>query len=42
MSVSVLSQALFARFVSREENPFAMRVIAALRNEFGGHPVKTA
>ena len=40
VNVSVLSQALFARFTSREENPFAMRVIAALRNEFGGHAVK--
>ncbi|MBI2767384.1 MAG: decarboxylating 6-phosphogluconate dehydrogenase [Chloroflexi bacterium] len=42
VSAAVLSQALFARFTSREENPFAMRVIAALRNEFGGHAVKAA
>jgi 6-phosphogluconate dehydrogenase len=40
VNVSVLAEALFARFTSREENPFAMRVIAALRNEFGGHAVK--
>jgi len=40
VNVSVLAQALFARFTSREENPFSMRVIAALRNEFGGHAVK--
>ena len=40
VNVSVLSQALFARFTSREENPFSMRVIAALRNEFGGHAVQ--
>ncbi len=40
VNVSVLSQALFARFTSREENPFSMRMIAALRNEFGGHAVK--
>ncbi|MEX0783496.1 MAG: decarboxylating 6-phosphogluconate dehydrogenase [Dehalococcoidia bacterium] len=39
VDVGVLAQSLFARFTSREENPFAMRVIAALRNEFGGHPV---
>ncbi len=36
----VIAQSLFNRFASREENSFAMRVIAALRNEFGGHPVK--
>jgi 6-phosphogluconate dehydrogenase len=36
----VIAQSLFSRFASREENSFAMRVIAALRNEFGGHPVK--
>ncbi len=37
VNVSVLAQALFARFTSREADPFAMRFIAALRNEFGGH-----
>ncbi len=42
VNVQVLAQALFARFTSREENAFAMRMIAALRNEFGGHPVKKA
>ncbi len=41
VDVGVLAHSLFARFTSREENPFAMRVIAALRNEFGGHPVKS-
>ncbi len=41
VNVGVLAQPLFARFTSREENAFSMRVIAALRNEFGGHPVKT-
>jgi 6-phosphogluconate dehydrogenase len=35
----VITEALFARFTSRDENSFAMRVIAALRNEFGGHAV---
>jgi 6-phosphogluconate dehydrogenase len=42
VNVNVLAQSLFARFTSREEDPFSMRVIAALRNEFGGHPVKKA
>ncbi len=40
VNVSVIAQSLFARFTSREEDPFSMRVIAALRNEFGGHAVK--
>ena len=40
VAAGVISQALFARFTSREENSFAMRVIAALRNEFGGHAVQ--
>lgn len=40
VNVAVLAQALFARFTSREGNPFAMRFIAALRNAFGGHAVK--
>jgi len=40
VAAGVIAQSLFNRFTSREENSFAMRVIAALRNEFGGHPVK--
>jgi 6-phosphogluconate dehydrogenase len=36
----VLTLALFARFRSRQEDSFAAKVIAALRNEFGGHAVK--
>ncbi|MEO6044596.1 MAG: phosphogluconate dehydrogenase (NAD(+)-dependent, decarboxylating) [Tepidiformaceae bacterium] len=40
VNVSVLAQALFSRFTSREADPFSMRVIAALRNQFGGHAVK--
>ncbi len=38
---TAIAHSLFARFASREENPFSMRVIAALRNEFGGHAVKS-
>jgi 6-phosphogluconate dehydrogenase len=37
---SVLTLSLFARFASRQEDSFAAKVIAALRNEFGGHAVK--
>ncbi len=32
--------ALFARFASRQDESFSAKVIAALRNEFGGHAVK--
>jgi 6-phosphogluconate dehydrogenase len=38
--VPTIAASLFARFVSRQDNSFAMRVLAALRNEFGGHAVK--
>jgi 6-phosphogluconate dehydrogenase len=31
---------LFARFASRQDESFSAKVIAALRNEFGGHAVK--
>ena len=37
-----IALALFARFRSRQEESFGARVIAALRNEFGGHAVKRA
>ena len=37
----VISAALFARFASRDETNFAAKVAAALRNEFGGHAIKT-
>jgi 6-phosphogluconate dehydrogenase len=35
----VISAALFARFASRQDDSPAMKVIAALRNQFGGHAV---
>ncbi len=37
----VISAALFSRFQSRLPDGFGNRVLAALRREFGGHPVKT-
>jgi 6-phosphogluconate dehydrogenase len=36
----VLGLSLFTRFRSRQDDSFAGKVVAALRNEFGGHPVK--
>jgi len=40
--VPVITAALFARFASREDESFAAKVTAALRNQFGGHAVKAA
>jgi len=37
----VISAALFARFASRENESFAAKINAALRNQFGGHAVKS-
>jgi 6-phosphogluconate dehydrogenase len=36
----VITLALQMRFVSRQKNSFAARLLAALRNQFGGHAVK--
>jgi 6-phosphogluconate dehydrogenase len=38
--VPVITAALFARFASREDESFAAKVNAALRNQFGGHAVQ--
>jgi 6-phosphogluconate dehydrogenase len=38
--VTVLAHSLFSRFESRQEESFAAKLIAALRQEFGGHRVK--
>jgi 6-phosphogluconate dehydrogenase len=40
--VPVISAALFARFASRQDESFAAKVNAALRNQFGGHAVQAA
>jgi 6-phosphogluconate dehydrogenase len=37
---SILTLSLFARYASRQEDSFSAKVIAALRNEFGGHAVR--
>jgi 6-phosphogluconate dehydrogenase len=36
-----LAMSLFMRFRSRQDDSFSGKVLAALRNEFGGHPVKS-
>src|ERR671921_608751 len=39
---NAIAGSLFARFASRQEDSFAMKVIAALRGEFGGHAIQEA
>lgn len=38
----VITQSLQARFRSRQEQPFGARLLAALRQQFGGHAIKKA
>jgi 6-phosphogluconate dehydrogenase len=37
----VITLALLTRFRSRQDDSYGAKVLAALRNEFGGHAVKT-
>jgi 6-phosphogluconate dehydrogenase len=37
-----IAGSLFARFASRQDDSFAMKVISALRGEFGGHAIQEA
>jgi 6-phosphogluconate dehydrogenase len=39
VATPVISAALFARFVSQQDESVAMKAIAALRHQFGGHAV---
>lgn len=36
----VITLALLMRFVSRQDESYAAKLLAAMRNKFGGHPVK--
>ena len=36
----VITQALQARFISRQEESYAAKLLAAIRNQFGGHAIK--
>jgi 6-phosphogluconate dehydrogenase len=40
VAAPVISAALFARFVSQQDESLAMKAVAALRNQFGGHAVQ--
>ena len=39
---ATIAGSLFARFASRQDDSFAMKVIAALRGQFGGHAIQEA
>jgi 6-phosphogluconate dehydrogenase len=36
----VITLSLMARFISRQEDSYAARLLAAMRNQFGGHAIK--
>jgi len=36
----VITQALQARFISRQDKSFAAKLLAAMRQQFGGHAIK--
>jgi 6-phosphogluconate dehydrogenase len=38
--MNVIAASLFARFVSRQDDSPAMKAVAALRQQFGGHAVR--
>jgi 6-phosphogluconate dehydrogenase len=42
VATPAMTAALYARFVSRQEDSPAMKAIAAMRNQFGGHAVRAA
>ena len=39
VALPVITQSLYARYKSKDENKFSEKVVAAIRNEFGGHAV---
>jgi 6-phosphogluconate dehydrogenase len=38
----IITSSMFNRFQSRQDQSFAMKMLAALRNQFGGHAIKKA
>ncbi len=42
VATPAITAALYARFVSRQDDSPAMKAVAAMRNQFGGHAVKGA
>lgn len=39
VAIPVIAQSLFTRYKSRDDHKFSEKVVAAMRNEFGGHAV---
>lgn len=39
VALPVITQSLYSRYKSKDENKFSEKVVAAIRNEFGGHAV---
>ena len=37
----IITLSLLARFTSRQEESYSAKVTAALRNQFGGHAIKS-
>jgi len=42
VATPAITAALYARFVSRQDDSPAMKAVAAMRNQFGGHALQTA
>jgi 6-phosphogluconate dehydrogenase len=42
VATPAITAALYARFVSRQDDSPAMKAVAAMRNQFGGHALRTA
>ena len=42
VATPAITAALYARFVSRQDDSPAMKAVAAMRNQFGGHAIKTS
>jgi 6-phosphogluconate dehydrogenase len=36
----IITLALMTRFISRQDESYAAKLLAALRNQFGGHAIK--
>jgi 6-phosphogluconate dehydrogenase len=41
VSAPAIASAVFTRFASQKKDAFGLRLVAALRNQFGGHPFTT-
>jgi 6-phosphogluconate dehydrogenase len=39
VSIPVITQSLYSRYKSKDDEKFAEKIVAAMRNEFGGHKV---